>query len=80
MSESCRTHGKIRNAHKILVPAPQYKTPLGKTRLIIPKTNLGESRCETVDWILLSQDRALIGFCNHDNEPSGSMKGGEFID
>jgi hypothetical protein len=34
-----------------------------------------------MDWIQLAQDRAYSrGFCEHGNEPSDYIKGGEFID
>jgi hypothetical protein len=32
-----------------------------------------------VDWIYLSQ-RPVAGFCEYGNDPSGSIKGGEFLD
>jgi hypothetical protein len=34
-----------------------------------------------VDWIHLAQDRGPVaGSCEHGNEPSVSIKGGEFLD
>jgi hypothetical protein len=33
-----------------------------------------------VDQMSLVQDRSVSGSCEHGNEPSGSMKGGEFLD
>jgi len=34
-----------------------------------------------VDWIHLAQDRnQWRGCCEHGKEPSGSLKGGEFVD
>jgi hypothetical protein len=35
---------------------------------------------EDVDWIHLTQDGPAAGSCEHGNEPSGSMKGGEILD
>jgi hypothetical protein len=32
-----------------------------------------------VDWMHLAQE-PLVGCCEHGNEPSGSVKGGEFLD
>jgi hypothetical protein len=32
-----------------------------------------------VDWIHLAQDGAIAGYCAHGNEPSGSMKEGNFL-
>jgi hypothetical protein len=33
-----------------------------------------------MDWNELSQDRQVAGPCECDNEPSGSIKCGEFLD
>jgi hypothetical protein len=33
-----------------------------------------------MDWIELAQDRQLPGTCECGNEPSGSIKCGEFLD
>jgi hypothetical protein len=36
---------------------------------------------DRVDWMKLDQDRGLVaGSCDHSNEPSGSVKGGKFLD
>jgi len=46
------------------------------------KTDLQEVGCEDMDWILLAEDRdrrrSLVNECG--NEPSGSIKFGEFLD
>ena len=42
--------------------------------------DLQEVRCEYMDWIGLAQDRQLAYACDCDNEPSGSVKCGEFRD
>jgi hypothetical protein len=39
--------------------------------------DLGEIGFGNVDWINLAQDR---GRCEHGDEPSGSIKCGEFLD
>jgi len=45
------------------------------------RINLKEIRWEGVDWMHLAQDRdQAVGPCEHDNEPSGSIKSGEFLD
>jgi hypothetical protein len=41
------------------------------------KLNLREIGCEGVDWIQMGP---TSGPCKHKNEPSGSIKGGEFLD
>jgi hypothetical protein len=33
-----------------------------------------------MDWINLAQDRQAVGVCECSNEPSGSIKCGEFLD
>jgi hypothetical protein len=33
-----------------------------------------------MDWIGLAQDRQVAGTCKCGNEPSGSIKRGEFLD
>jgi hypothetical protein len=33
-----------------------------------------------LDWILQAQDGPVAGFCEEGNEPSRSIKGGEFIE
>jgi hypothetical protein len=35
---------------------------------------------EGVDWIHLAQDRLVADSCEQNNEPSGSVRAGEFLD
>jgi hypothetical protein len=35
---------------------------------------------ESVDWIDLAQDSEMAGCCEEGNEPSGSVKCGEFLE
>jgi hypothetical protein len=45
------------------------------------KMNLREIGHEGVNWIQLAQNRdQLRTICDHSNEPSGSIEGGEFLD
>jgi hypothetical protein len=66
----------MRNAYKILVGKPEGKRPFGRYR----------RRCEdlmnTVQGIVSSGSGQgpVRGCCEHGNEPSGSIKGGEFLD
>jgi hypothetical protein len=42
------------------------------------RMDLRETGWEDVDWIHLAQDRDQWEACERGNEPSGSIKGGEF--
>jgi hypothetical protein len=50
MSGACSTHGRYKNAHKILVGKHEEGTSLEGTRLRWEDV-------KTVDWIQLAQDR-----------------------
>jgi len=67
-----------------LVGKPEVKTPLGRPRRRWEdniKMNLQEVGCRGMDWIELAQDRDReLCTCECGNEPSGSMKCGEFLD
>jgi hypothetical protein len=67
-------------SYKIIVRKREWKSQLGK---------LGINGRILSKWILNEQDVRLnpsgseydsvVGFCDHNNEPSGSIKGREFI-
>jgi hypothetical protein len=83
MGGSCITHGRDENAYNILVGKPEGKRRLGRPgcRWEDIRMDLREIGSEGVDWIHLAQDRGQWGGgCEHGNEPSGSIKGGEFLD
>jgi hypothetical protein len=42
--------------------------------------DLREIGWEGVDWIHLAQDIPVVGSCEDGDEPSGSIKGGKFLD
>jgi hypothetical protein len=44
------------------------------------KTDLQEVGWGGIDWIAVAQDREKAGACEYSNEPSGSIKCGEFLD
>jgi hypothetical protein len=69
-----------RNVYRVLVWKPNGKRPLGKPRHRWEgdiKMGLREVGGRDVDWIELAQDRDKFE-CG--NEPSGSIKCGEFLD
>ena len=59
------------------------KRPLGRPRrrwVDNIKMDLQQVECGHVDWNELAQDRQVAGACECGNEPSGSVKCGEFLD
>jgi hypothetical protein len=76
--------GERTGVHRALVGKPEGKRPLGRPRRRWEnnvKVDLQELGCEFMDWIELAQDRGQVaGTCECGNEPSGSIKWGEFLD
>jgi hypothetical protein len=59
MGMACSTHGKKRNAYRILVGKPEGKRPLGRPRrrwYYNIKMNLRGIRLSGMDWINVAQD------------------------
>jgi len=73
--------GERRDAYRVLVGKPEGKRPLGRPRFRWEdnmKTDFQEVGCGGgEDWIDLAQ---VAGTCKCGNEPSFSMKCGEFLD
>jgi len=74
-----------RGVYRFLVGKPEGKRPLGRPRrrwVDNIRMDLQEVGCGYVDWIGLAQDRdgRVADACECGNEPSGSMKCGEFLD
>jgi hypothetical protein len=66
-----------------LVGKPEGERPLGRHRRRWEdniRMDLQEVGCEGMDWIGLAQDRRVAETCECSNEPSGSIKCGEFLD
>jgi hypothetical protein len=71
--------GNMKSAYKILVGKPERKRPLGRLCIdgmiillwLLSKFGLHSSGPGKV---------AVAGYCEWSNEPSGSVKGGEFLD
>ena len=81
MGGACSTYGGGRGMYRVLVGKPEGMRPLGRPRRRWEdniKMYLQEVVCGGMDWIELAQYRdrwwTLV------NEPSGSIKCGEFLD
>jgi hypothetical protein len=69
-----------RGVHRVLMEEHEGKRPLGRPRRRREnniKMDLQEVECVGMDWIELAQ---VTGTCECGNEPSGSIKYGEFLD
>jgi len=67
----------------VLVGKPEGKRPMGRPRrrwVDKIRMDLQEVGCGYVDWIGLIQDTQVADGCECGNEPSGSVKFGEFLD
>jgi hypothetical protein len=71
--------GDLRGVYKILVGKPEGKRPRCRWKNNI-KMDLQKEGCGSMDWIGLAQDRQVAGHCECGNEPSGSIKCGEFLE
>ena len=73
-----------RGAYRVLVGKPEGKRLLGRPRRRCVdniRMDLREVGCRYGDWIGLGQDRdGWRKACECGNEPTGSIKCGEFID
>jgi hypothetical protein len=76
--------GAKRNAYRRLVGKPEGKKPLGRPRrrwVDNIKSDLRETGWGGTGWIDLAQDRDQgRGPCEHDSEPSGSIKCWEVLE
>jgi hypothetical protein len=72
-----------RNAYKILVGKPEGKRRLGRRRrrwednIKMDVKGINVIAWTGVKWIKMD---AVAGSCEHGDEPSGSIKGREFLD
>jgi hypothetical protein len=72
----------MRNSY-ILVGKREGKRPLGRPRRRWEnniKVNLKEIGLEGMDWIHMAGWGPVASSCELCNEPSGSIKGGQFLD
>jgi hypothetical protein len=76
--------GEMKNAYSILVRKPEGKRPLGRPRHRWEDNIRKDHRKIRVRVCGLdslgSEQGPVAGFCEHGNEPSGSIKGREFLD
>jgi hypothetical protein len=76
--------GEGRSVYRVLVGMPEGKRPLGRPRRRWKDNinrNLREIGINGANWIQLAQDGPVVGFCEHGNEPSDSIKkAGYFFD
>ena len=75
--------GEEKGVYRVLVGKPEGKRPLGRPRprcVDNIRMDLQEVGCGYMDWTGLAQDRQLAYACECGNEPSGSVKCGEFLD
>ena len=75
--------GEERGVYRVLVGKPEGRRPLGRPRrrwVDNIRMDLQEVGCVYRDWFGLAQDREVADACECGNEPSGSVKCGEFPD
>ena len=75
--------GERRGVYRVLVGKLEAKRPLGRPRrrwVDNIRMDLQDVGCGYMDWIWLAQDRQVADACECGNEPSGSVKWGEFLD
>ena len=75
--------GEKRGVYRVLVWKPEGRRPVGRPRrrwVDNIRMDLQEVGCRYMDWTGLAQDRQVADACECGNEPSGSVKCGEFLD
>jgi hypothetical protein len=75
--------GDRRGVYRVLVGKPEGMRPLGRPRRRREdniKMNLQEVGCGGLDWIELAQEVQMVCTCACGNEPSGSIRYGQFLD
>jgi len=75
--------GEEMGVYRVLLGKREGRRPLGRPRrrwVDNIRLDLQDVGCGCMDWIGLAQDRHVADACECGNEPSGSVKCGEFLD
>ena len=76
--------GEERGVHRVFVGKTEGMRPQGRPRRRWVDNIMMDLQgvvCGHVDWIGLAQDKRQVAYaCEYGNEPSGSVKCGEFLD
>ena len=74
--------GEETGVYRVLLGKPEGKSPVERPRRrwMDIRMDLQEVGCGYMEWIGLAQDRQVADDCECRNEPSGSVKCGEFLD
>jgi hypothetical protein len=73
--------GEGRGVYRVLAGRPEGKRPLERLRRKWEeniKMDLRETGFDGTNWIRLAQKSPVVGFCEHGNEPSGSIKKADY--
>jgi hypothetical protein len=71
-------HTKLRSEN---LKGRDHSEDLGVDGNILWEWILWETGWEGVNWMQLAQDKGTVGgYCEHGNEHSGTIKGGEILD
>ena len=83
MGRACSTYGERTGACRVSVGKPEGNIPLGRPRprwednIKMDLQEVGWGTWTELIWLRIEQ---VVGFCESGNEPSSSMKCGEFLD
>jgi hypothetical protein len=69
--------GEGRDVYRVFVGRPEGERPLGRPRRRLEdniKMDLREIGIDGANWIHLAQDSPMASFCEHCNDPSGSIR------
>jgi hypothetical protein len=76
------THGEGKGVYRVLVGRPEGKRLLGRYRRRWDdniKLDLREIGIDGANWIAGTLEGPVAGFCEHGNEPLGSMRKAGYV-